>query len=221
LCCAPFRSYCLGKRARPRTKKWYIHKAEGNIHGGGGGGVCVWGGGAGGGGRGEGGGRREEGGGRSGEARLPSAEERLLVSAGIASARGAPKKNKIESDVYLADDKWGRLVLFFFNFCDFFYGVFVRFSTRGVQKHHKKLFGESTCQKLLAEKGEIFFFSLSSLPSAFVRFSTRGVQKHHKTLLGGNTCQKLLAEKVEEKKLFSFRLFPSIVFYRVFGRFSA
>jgi hypothetical protein len=31
---------------------------------------------------------------------------------------------------------------------------------------------------------------------------------------------KPLAEKVEEKKLFSFRLFP-IVFYRVFGRFSA
>jgi hypothetical protein len=45
-----------------------------------------------------------------------------------------------------------------------------------------------------------------------VRFSTRGVQKHHKTLFGGNTCQKLLAEKVEEKKLFSFRLFPSIFF---------
>jgi hypothetical protein len=59
-----------------------------------------------------------------------------------------------------------------------------------------------------------FFFFLSSLvnslPSAFVRFSTRGVQKHHKTLFGGNTCQKLLAEKVEEKKRFSFRLFPSI-----------
>jgi hypothetical protein len=36
----------------------------------------------------------------------------------------------------------------------FFYGVFVRFSTRGVQKHHKKLFGENTCQKLLAEKVE-------------------------------------------------------------------
>jgi hypothetical protein len=54
-----------------------------------------------------------------------------------------------------------------------------------------------------------------------VRFSTRGVQKHHKTLFGGSTCQKLLAEKVEEKKLFSFRLFPSILFYRVFGRFSA
>jgi hypothetical protein len=30
----------------------------------------------------------------------------------------------------------------------------VRFSTRGVQKHYKKLFGESPCQKLLAEKVE-------------------------------------------------------------------
>jgi hypothetical protein len=28
----------------------------------------------------------------------------------------------------------------------------VRFSTRGVQKHHKQLFGENPCQKLLAEK---------------------------------------------------------------------
>jgi hypothetical protein len=28
--------------------------------------------------------------------------------------RGAPKKNKIESDVYLADDKWGRYVPSFF-----------------------------------------------------------------------------------------------------------
>jgi hypothetical protein len=35
----------------------------------------------------------------------------------------------------------------------------VRFSTRGVQKHQKKLFGENTCQKLLAEKVVIFFFS--------------------------------------------------------------
>jgi hypothetical protein len=30
----------------------------------------------------------------------------------------------------------------------------VRFSTRGVQKHHKKLLGENLCQKLLAEKVE-------------------------------------------------------------------
>jgi hypothetical protein len=30
----------------------------------------------------------------------------------------------------------------------------VRFSTRGVQKHHKTLFWGNTCQKLLAEKVE-------------------------------------------------------------------
>jgi hypothetical protein len=44
----------------------------------------------------------------------------------------------------------------------------VRFSTRGVQKHHKKLFGENLCQKLLAEKVEkkkTFF--LSSFPIEF------------------------------------------------------
>jgi hypothetical protein len=45
-----------------------------------------------------------------------------------------------------------------------------------------------------------------------VRFSTRGVQKHHKNLFWGSPCQKPLAEKVEKKKLFSFRLFPSIFF---------
>jgi hypothetical protein len=33
-------------------------------------------------------------------------------------------------------------------------GVFVRFSARGVQKHHEKLFGENPCQKPLAEKVE-------------------------------------------------------------------
>jgi hypothetical protein len=47
-----------------------------------------------------------------------------------------------------------------------------------------------------------------------MRFSTRGVQKHHKTNFGENPCQKLLAEKVEKKKLFSFRLFPSIFLSR-------
>jgi hypothetical protein len=34
------------------------------------------------------------------------------------------------------------------------YGVFVRFSTRGVQKHPNMLFGGSPCQNLLAEKAE-------------------------------------------------------------------
>jgi hypothetical protein len=44
----------------------------------------------------------------------------------------------------------------------------VRFSTRGVPKHQKKLFGENLCQKLLAEKVErkkTFF--LSSFPIVF------------------------------------------------------
>jgi hypothetical protein len=96
--------------------------------------------------------------------------------------RGAPKEKRNETGVYLADgqiNQVGRylsvfVLTFIFNF---FYGVFVRFSTRGVQKHHKKLFAESL-------------------------------------------CQKPLAEKVEKKKRFSFRLFPSNFFYRVFGRFS-
>jgi hypothetical protein len=54
-----------------------------------------------------------------------------------------------ESDIYLAD---GHLApngvgrYFFFCCCFFeilFYGVFVRFSTRGVQKHHNLFWGKS------------------------------------------------------------------------------
>jgi hypothetical protein len=54
----------------------------------------------------------------------------------------------------------------------FFYGVFVRFSTRGVQKHQKKLFGENPCQKLLAEKVEKQkLFSCRLFPSTcFIAF---------------------------------------------------
>jgi hypothetical protein len=48
------------------------------------------------------------------------------------------------------------------------YGVFVRFSTRGVPKHHQFFFGKSTCQKLFAKKlrGEELF-SCHSPPSIF------------------------------------------------------
>jgi hypothetical protein len=96
----------------------------------------------------------------------------------------------------------------------------VRFSTRGVQKHHQKLFGENTCQKLLAEKVEIFFVFPFRLYPALLCVSQQGEFKNTiKTLFWGSACQKLLAEKVEEKKLFSFRLFPSICFYRVFWPF--
>jgi hypothetical protein len=76
----------------------------------------------------------------------------------------------------------------------------------------KNFLGEIHVKNFWPKKLRFFFSPLSSLPSAFVRFSTRKVLKHHKTIFGGNTCQKLLAEKVEEKKLFSFRLFPSIFF---------
>jgi hypothetical protein len=52
--------------------------------------------------------------------------------------------------------KWGKgtlctVLCFNFFLKGFFNGVFVRFSTRGVQKHHQKLFGGSPCQRLLAE----------------------------------------------------------------------
>jgi hypothetical protein len=49
----------------------------------------------------------------------------------------------------------------------------VRFSTRGVQKHHKKLFGENLCQKLLAEKVEkkkTFFLSSFPIDIFFIAF---------------------------------------------------
>jgi hypothetical protein len=48
----------------------------------------------------------------------------------------------------------------------------VRFSTRGVQKHQKKLFGGSLCQKLLAEKVEKknFFPVVFSHRLSFIAF---------------------------------------------------
>jgi hypothetical protein len=91
----------------------------------------------------------------------------------------------------------------------------VRFSTRGVQNHHKKLFGKVHVKNFWPKKlSKKSFFPFIFSHGVFVRFSTRG-------LFGESPCQKLLAEKVEKKKLFSCRLFPSIFFYRVFGRFSA
>jgi hypothetical protein len=38
--------------------------------------------------------------------------------------------------------KWGRYAPFIFIFIFIFYGVFVRFSSRGVQKHQKNFLGE-------------------------------------------------------------------------------
>jgi hypothetical protein len=89
----------------------------------------------------------------------------------------------------------------------------VRFSTRGVQKHHKKLLGKIHVKNFWPKKlrkKNLFPFIFSH--GVFVRFSTRGVQKYYKKLFGESPCQKLLAEKVEKKNPFSCRLFPSIFF---------
>jgi hypothetical protein len=64
--------------------------------------------------------------------------------------------------------------------------AFVRFLTKGVQKHHEQLFGENPCQKPLAEKlrkKRIVFLSSFPIDYVFIaffgRFSAREAQKHH------------------------------------------
>jgi hypothetical protein len=54
----------------------------------------------------------------------------------------------------------------------------VRFSTRAVQKHHKKLFGESLFQKLLAEKVEGKKKILSSFPIEIIFIAFLAVSLH-------------------------------------------
>jgi hypothetical protein len=68
----------------------------------------------------------------------------------------------------------------------------------------------------LAEKVEIFFFSLSSLPSAFVRFSTRGVQKHHKTLFWEIHVKNFWPKKLRGKKKKILSSFPIDFFFIAF-----
>jgi hypothetical protein len=54
----------------------------------------------------------------------------------------------------------------------------VRFSTRGVQKHHTKLFGENPCQKLLAEKVEKKKLFSCRLSHQFVLIAFLAVSLH-------------------------------------------
>jgi hypothetical protein len=71
----------------------------------------------------------------------------------------------------------------------------VRFSTRGVQKHDKKLFGGNTCQKLLAEKVEIFFSPPFRLyPALFVRFN-KGSSKTPQNTFWGKYMSKTFGRK--------------------------
>jgi hypothetical protein len=53
---------------------------------------------------------------------------------------------------------------------------------------------------------------------AFLRVSQHWAFKNTTKTFWGSPCQKLVAKKAEEKQILSF--FSSIVFYRVFGRFS-
>jgi hypothetical protein len=64
-----------------------------------------------------------------------------------------------------------------------------------------------------------FFCASRFFNGVFVRFSTRGVQEHHFFLNEESPCQKLQAKKVEGENTFSLPFFPSVFFYRIFGRF--
>jgi hypothetical protein len=55
----------------------------------------------------------------------------------------------------------------------FFYGMFVRFSTRGVQKHHKFSFGEKK-----VERKQFFFPVVFFLQLDFIAFGPWAVSLH-------------------------------------------
>jgi hypothetical protein len=77
----------------------------------------------------------------------------------------------------------------------------VRFSTRGVQKHHKKLFGESLCQKLLAEKVEkkkTFF--LSSFPIEFFFIAFLAVSLHEEPKNTTKIFSKIRPENLKKSQ---------------------
>jgi hypothetical protein len=81
----------------------------------------------------------------------------------------------------------------------------VRFSTRGVQKHHKKLFGKNTCQKLLAEKVENYFFSPFRLYPALLCVSQQGEFKNTtKHFLGEIHVKNFWPKKLRGKNFFPF-----------------
>jgi hypothetical protein len=70
------------------------------------------------------------------------------MGVGMAPARcPAPKKTNFESDVYLADSPLNGVPWYTFFLFEV-YGVLVSFSTRGVQKHHKKMLGEVHVKKI-------------------------------------------------------------------------
>jgi hypothetical protein len=83
-----------------------------------------------------------------------------------------------------------------------FYGVFVRFSTRGVQKHHKKLFGGSPCRKLFAKNKTVegIFRLLPFFPFGFFIAFLAVASLHDELENTINTLSKIRPESLKKKK---------------------
>jgi hypothetical protein len=89
----------------------------------------------------------------------------------------------------------GRCLFFFFFFC----GVFVRFSTRGVKKHHKKNWGKNM-SKTFGRKNRGFFFRLFP---AFLCVSQQGEFKNTtKNVLGKIHVKSFWPKKLRKKPFF-------------------
>jgi hypothetical protein len=136
------------------------------------------------------------------------------------ATEGRRRKKKMKATyIWQMINQVGRYLFIFFFFL-FFYGVFVRFSTRGVQKHHKKLFGKIHVKNFWPKKLRKKTFFLSSFPMAFLCVSEQGEFKNSiKNFLGKVHVKKIWPKKLRKKK--SCRLFLSIFFIAFFGRFSA
>jgi hypothetical protein len=76
----------------------------------------------------------------------------------------------------------------------------VRFSTRGVQKHHKKLLRENPCQKLLAEKVEKknFFPFVFSHRFVFIAFLAVSLHEEPKNTI--NIFSKIKPENPKKSQ---------------------
>jgi hypothetical protein len=84
-------------------------------------------------------------------------------------SKGRRRKRKLKATyIWQMATKVGRyFFLFFFNFV---YGIFVRFSTRGVQKRHKKLMGKVHVKNFWPKKLRFFFFPFVFSHRFFNRF---------------------------------------------------
>jgi hypothetical protein len=84
----------------------------------------------------------------------------------------------------------------FLFFIFYFYGVFVRFSTRGVQKHHKKLFGKIHVKNFWPKKlRKKKLFSFHLFPWRFCAFLNKGSSKTLLKTFWGKSMSKTFGRK--------------------------